>query len=987
MSEWIIAHPLEDIEITAATDALWICGGKSLLDEARETTFDAKTRLGKLLPVLIQQLLELDLASVEGRDVRLKYDQLASLPDYEIDAFAELFAPSPFTLEVKTVGALGFASNRYNVNFYLDANRVSPELRGCLLKFGEKIYLLDRQSFELTAVAAGFNESPPEAKTGGEAFRQFAAIKNLAAENHAETDRFMEKRRIMLPSQIGVELIEEENDRISFAPKIEGIANANFHTAVKRVGAAKEVYSFDGERGEKISVVLNEEQREVLSRMQGARHLGGVEKIQALRDPQAIFDGVMGSVNLDDFGPRVRGIGDFPFTAQPFIQKSVTGIFDDVERKSSDLPLKFNAGLRCRYADGSEQTIQFASPAEVLDFTARVEEAYRSGKGQIEYAGKSIAVDRQFAESITELNEKIQPKESVEKTIKTPAGGRYLLIYTNEEEVEFEQTDEDSALEPVLELPKSLKPEIGLKDHQRKGVTWLQHNFRRHRQGCLLADDMGLGKTLQVLVFLAWLIEQGDVISTSAAPERPPWKPILIVAPVILIENETWIADMTKFFSGDGAIFMPWLTLRGAELKNLKKQSGQETKLGEAILDLDRLRQHRVILTNYETIINYQHSFAKMRDDWSVIITDEAQEYKTPNTKISHALKSLSPSFRVACTGTPVETRLFDIWNIFDFLQPGKLLGSAKNFRDRYEKPLEAVEETKTAIDELKEKLQFGRSNAYILRRDKNNLPDLPSKTEHRLECELSPVQYESHMNLLYRASLGGQGNHPFTLISDFLRIYQHPALVPRYDPRPPERAIAECDKLRVLIEKLKIIKRQNEKALIFTRSLDMQQILVAVLNYRFNLSVNIINGSTKRSVNSAERSPGAEKTRRGIINKFQKSSGFDVLILSPEVAGMGLTLTEANHVFHYGRWWNPAKEAQATERVYRIGQEKDVHIYYLIAKDRERRLETFDEKLDLLLQRRLALASDFLAPVSPEEDFTKEFLTDLFQSASPPRA
>ena len=982
MSEWIIAQPLENIEITAAPDALWICGGKSLLDDEHQQSFDAETRLGKMLPVLIQQLLELDLASVEGRDVRLKYDQLASLPDNEIDAFAELFTPSPFTLEVKTIGALGFASNRYNINFYLDSDRVSPEIRGCLLKFQEKIYLLDRKSFELTAAANNFNESPPEEKASGEAFRQFAEIKNLAAESRAETDKFMENRRIVMPSQIGVELIEEEQNRISFAPKIEGIINANFQTAVKRIGSAKEIYSFDGEGGEKISVVLNDEHREVLTRMQDARHLGGVEKTRALRDPQAIFDGVMNSVNLDDFGPRVRGVGDFPFVAQPFVQKSVTGIFDDVVREKSGAPLRFNAGIHCRYADGSEQTIQFTSPAEVSDFTELVNEAYRSGKGQIEYAGKSIAVDKQFVGGIKELNEKIQPKQKNEDAVKTPASGKYLLIYTNEEEVEFEQTAEDSTSEPTLEIPKSLKPEVALKDHQRKGIAWLQHNFRLRRQGCLLADDMGLGKTLQLLVFLAWLIEQNNVISDSASPERPPWKPILIVAPVILIESETWIADMKKFFHGDGAIFMPWLTLRGAELKNLKKQAGQETKLGEAILDLDRLRQHRVVLTNYETIVNYQHSFAKMRDDWSVIITDEAQEYKTPNTKISHALKSLSPGFRVACTGTPVETRLFDIWNIFDFLQPGKLLGSAKTFRDRYEKPLEAVDETKSAIEELKEKLHFGQTNAYILRRDKKNLPDLPAKIEQRLECKLSPAQHEFHLNLLHRASLGGQGNHPFSLISDFLRIYQHPALVPQYNPRPPEQAIAECDKLRVLIEKLRTIKMQREKALIFTRSLDMQQILVSVLNFRFGLSVNIVNGSTKRSNNSGKKVSGADNTRRGIISKFQNSIGFDVLILSPEVAGMGLTLTEANHVFHYGRWWNPAKEAQATDRVYRIGQEKDVYIYYLIAKDKENKLETFDEKLDLLLRRRLALASDFLAPIPSEDDLTSEFMADLFASS-----
>ncbi len=390
-----------------------------------------------------------------------------------------------------------------------------------------------------------------------------------------------------------------------------------------------------------------------------------------------------------------------------------------------------------------------------------------------------------------------------------------------------------------------------------------------------------------------------------------------------------------------------------------------------------QLRQYRVVLTNYETIVNYQHSFAKMREHWSVIVTDEAQEYKTPNTKISHALKSLSPRFRIACTGTPVETRLLDVWNIFDFLQPGKLLGSAKQFQENFEKPLDANDETQTALGQLKEKLRFGRTDAFVLRRDKANLPDLPAKYEHRITCELSPKQREAHLDLLARAASGGTGNHPLGLIHHFLHVYQHPALMPHYEPCTPEQALADCDKLRVLLAKLHEIRRRREKALIFTRSLNMQQILVSVLNHEFGLSVNIVNGSTKtRSAKS-----GGNPTRRGIIQHFQAYNGFDILILSPEVAGTGLTLVEANHVFHYGRWWNPAREAQATDRAYRIGQQKDVHVYYLIAQDPARQFQTFDEKLDALLQRRQALASDFLAPMPSESNLESELLNNLFAS------
>src|SRR5207245_4108288 len=172
----------------------------------------------------------------------------------------------------------------------------------------------------------------------------------------------------------------------------------------------------------------------------------------------------------------------------------------------------------------------------------------------------------------------------------------------------------------------------------------------------------------------------------------------------------------------EGDVFRPCVTLHGTRLRDFRRQGskGQETILGEAVLDLERLRQHRVVLTNYETVVNYQYSFATMKEHWSVVVTDEAQEYKTPNTKISHALKSLAPRFRIACTGTPVETRLMDLWNIFDFLQPGQLLGSAQEFRKLYEQPLEN-EETEAhdnAVSRLRECLRFGKEDAFVLRRD-----------------------------------------------------------------------------------------------------------------------------------------------------------------------------------------------------------------------------------------------------------------------------
>lgn len=368
-----------------------------------------------------------------------------------------------------------------------------------------------------------------------------------------------------------------------------------------------------------------------------------------------------------------------------------------------------------------------------------------------------------------------------------------------------------------------------------------------------------------------------------------------------------------------------------------------------------------------------------MKDHWSVVVTDEAQEYKTSNTKISHALKSLAPRFRIACTGTPVETRLMDIWNIFDFLQPGKLLGSAAEFRDRYEKPIESeTHATKSAVlPQLKERLQLNRHNAFVLRREKNRLPGLPSKQEHVISCELSSKQRQWHLDIVGRARTGGEGNHPLSLLQQLMKVYQHPGLVPRYEPVDALDAVEQCPKLAEVLRCLGNVRKHGEKALIFTRSLNMQDILKNALRAGFDLDVDIINGATSRHGDTGS----ARQTRRSIVRRFRESPGFNVIVLSPDVAGVGLTLIEANHVIHYGRWWNPAKEAQATDRVYRIGQTRNVHVYYPIAKDPQGAFETFDEKLDALIRRRRELASEFLTPMPSEEDLERELLKSVLET------
>jgi SNF2 family DNA or RNA helicase len=972
MDEWIISQPVPEIEILASNEYVWI-GGAGRIAFDPDWKSSSNSSLGRVLPILISQVLELDLVEIQGEDLRLTFQDFADLPDREITAFADLVERSPFSLKIRMNSFLGSPNSAFTVGFYLNEEEVKPEIKGCFCRSGDQIYLFDSKTFGLLSEIYKFNSLSPAHKQSPDAFRLFGRLKSLAVAASVETDGFTTRREIVEPLEIGIQVIEEEGNRISLAPTSDTLDEEDFAKKFK-LNPSLPQYEVKTKDGQNASVLLTPEVKEALGRISTAQRLGGAEKAKVLSNPEELFNGINGAVNLKAFSERIQGIGDFPFVSKPFVQKSVTGIFDDID--PLNLSDRFKAGIKFTYPNGRETELCFGSIEEIEKFSSQVETARHEGAGFVEFNGRTIQLNQAFVSAFQELTDKFLPKENDRSEKNRKGGGKYLLILTNEGEVEFESPQlKEHSDKPLTdpEIPKSLLPSTILKEHQNRGIAWLQRNFKLKRSGCLLADDMGLGKTLQLLTFLAWLIERNGVLSDTNDPGAPPWKPILIVAPVILVENETWINDMKTFFAGEGSAFWPCLTLRGNSLNLLKRASGRETTIGEATLDISELHKHRVVITNYETVVNYQHSFAKT--DWSVIVTDEAQEYKTPSTKVSHALKSLSATFRVACTGTPVETKISDVWNIFDFIEPGKL-GSAQDFRARYEKPLEAKTEVTSAIQALKERLLFDTPSSYLLRRDKNELSDLPRKHEHQLECDLMASQRDYHFSLLARAAIGGAANHPFKLINEFLRVYQHPSLVPNFRLPDPQTAVADCHKLKVMVMKLEEIKRLREKALIFVRTLDMQQILAEVLKHRFGLSVNIVNGSTKHGPSSNEQ----PKTRKAIISRFRESNGFDVLILSPEVAGMGLTLIEANHVFHYGRWWNPAKEAQATDRVFRIGQEKDVHIYHLIAKDPTNpTFATFDQKLDHLLRRRQALAKDFLTPLPAEDELSKEFMTELF--------
>ncbi|MDA8090620.1 MAG: SNF2-related protein [Nitrospiraceae bacterium] len=984
---WDLAEICEGVNLLAGDSGVLIRGdNKNLAVPETLHALKPKTRLGRLLPVLIPQLLEMDLADVENGAVRLPYDLFVDIEENEIDAFQDVVQWSPFSLEVQTTGTMGASDFKYKVRFYFGNEPIYIERKGCFVKRGDIIYRLDKQTFSLVETVDNFNALPVEKKSTPEnVLIIFASIKGLSEDIGAQIDKIISHQKVIIPSKIGLDMLVDENKRITFVPKIDGASPEGLRKAFLVNDDIDDVYSVKTPEGGRIRILLNQNQKEVFRRMQKVRHLGGAARSKILSNPFQIFDGVAEDVDIDlsEFGPRVKGIGDFPFVANPFVSYGTTGIFEGSEAESSQREKKrFDIGINVAYADGTEENVIFRAREEVLKFNHELKVAVQKGASNITVKGKTIQLTKDFVKGVEDIVEDIltPPKKDEPQSKKH----HYLLIYTNVEKLEYNE-NEDTECEMIGEdkfcIPSSLRDDITLREHQKAGLRWLQLNYLRKRRGCLLADEMGLGKTLQVLSFLSWLIERGDISPAGVNKETAPWNPILIVAPVMLLESETWIKDMQAFFLDTGIVFEPFLVLHGNELKRMRRPHihGREVEMEESVLDLDKLCQYRVVLTNYETIVNYQFSFASMKDKWSVIVTDESQELKTPNTKISHAMKSLSPTFRVACTGTPVETRLMDIWNIFDYLQPGRL-GSSAEFSKQFDKPISscAGRETLSAtLGELRERLYYGKPYAFILRRDKSKLTDLPVKYEHKEDCDLGDEQKEKHFDFVTRARSGGNGNDHLRMIHNLMKLYQHPSLLPEYSGLEScdiEGALKRCPKLEKVISILTDIRAKREKVLIFTRSLAMQDVLARVILKRFGINVDIINGGTSRKMGTMS----TNNTRKGILQRFQGSHGFNVLILSPDVAGVGITLVEANHVIHYGRWWNPAKESQATDRVYRIGQSKDVHVYYLIAKDPLGKFKTFDEKLDALLQRRKELAADFLAPMPDEGALGNELFEDI---------
>lgn len=961
------------VEIIAEVAGAMIACAANRRDLSRRENWPTDTLTapgGWRTAVETEQLLELGLAESEGGRVLLPYRNFEAIQAEMPVTFPTAWVQaSPFLLKIDRKSDIGRSDFEYKYHFLLGARPVHLDRLGPYVKRAgvNDVFILDQQMYSLIEAMDSFNALPPERKTLQESWLTFAKVKGYAKDAGAALDATLLKNDVIVPSTIGLDMREDADGALSFLPKCAELASEEFQQVFERNPGAEKLYSLDRPGLSRVRIVLSDEQHEVLRRMKRVRRVTGTSKERLMQDPAQAFEGVIDHVDLP-YSERVLGIGDFQFTPVPRLS------FDDANM----------AGLwkHPTEANGGEPGIDASNtPERWMESDPAVGENISVSNA----TGSNLSAGENNSESA--LDGSARP---IQGTGLGSQAKKVLLVDNNDETVRarfLEEAEKSKLLVGAtpFQCPSAFRADLKLHPHQQAGVGWLQTCIQiADRQGVLLADDMGVGKTIQILTFLAWCIETGNF--PELAKQAPPFRPILIVVPLILLETRTWEAEMERFFANDGSIFWPVVSLHGSDLARFKRDDaeGPELVIGKPMLDLSRLQRYRVVITNYETVKNYQHSFAYYWNGnplWSAIIADEAQEFKVPNSKISHAMKALKSNFQIACTGTPVENRLLDLWNVCDTVQPG-LLSSAKDFTETFESSANH-EKAGGKLEELKRALLFQQPHAFVLRRNKADVAELPPKHIRKIPCDMSDAEIELHLKLLDELRGNETQAGIFSALHRFALLSQHAALLlGNAEEASFEELVAASPKLHAVIQELHAIRGKQEKAIVFARHRAMQSVLAKVLSCEFHLPVRIINGDTKTR-SSAFRAQG-RKTRTEILEEFKRKPGFNVVILSPFVAGIGLTITEANHVFHYGRWWNPAVESQATDRVYRIGQKKDVFVYVPIYRDASRRIPvTFDERLDALMERKYRLAEDFLKPLPPEEDLGGELISELRDGGS----
>ena len=797
---------------------------------------------------------------------------------------------------------------------------------------------------------------------------------------------------VRFPGKVSVSAVERQDGDITLIPSFGGgespvdinnrLGNLSQDGGDASLRVGKQIISLDEKRLRAVNEIIEN------------RHVRKDQVKIFLEAPGAFLDASL--VDLDPgFSLRVHGGAEFRHA-----------YFGETDK--SDLSWFGKAG---------EDVL---APSRLKDLLETEEDLERF-RVQFGHANESGAQQLRFDDSLIDISDKEQVEESLEvikrgllniengggdidtdsASGKKPGDRVVIDIALNDEDVSFglEQSLSEVLSHSVeVDFGKYLRTPFS---YQKEGIRWMLGLCRSTlglsekeagKHGALLADDMGLGKTFMSLVgigeYLALAKKRGET-------ERP----VLVVAPLSLLEN--WKDEIDATYSDEENPFDSIVILQAnADLAKYRTGGGVETRQtskeriryslkvgkehGHSRLDMPR----RVVLTSYQTLRDYQFSLSKI--DWSVVVLDEAQFTKNPNALVTRAAKALKSRFKLLMTGTPVENHLGDFWCLVDTARPGKL-HSYQQFRKEYIKPITSADDknkpdVRVAVGR-KLRMDIG---ATMLRRVKEDqLEGLPSKTiyagernslngavyDDALACEMTSIQqcrYDAVIRTVQKE--GGKGS-VLSGLNRLQDVSMHPQLLDGgLLPMPgtaeeAKRIIDESGKLKEVFALLDKIKNSGEKVIVFVINKRLQSFLKVACEKLYKLNVAVINGDTK-----VFPTKNSILTRKSLITQFESAPGFGVIIMSPVAAGTGLNVVAANNVIHLQRHWNPAKEMQATDRVYRIGQKRDVNVYLPILHHPE--ISSFDINLNRLINRKSTMKDAVVTPeaVDPDELGKKVF-------------
>lgn len=951
------------------------------------------------------------LTEVEGEALLIPNQVLAQLDSFQVKALG-LPRPAPYTVSIDGHGTLDRPDFHFDWSLIDSYGRrvLSPVIEGAFLKVGREIYLLGDPLYSLLHGMERFNEAPPTDMDAR--FLEWARLKELLPEE-AAVDGYLKRIQIVRATGFSLDLRADENDELTFDPLLvyhlpqrrpelsddldgesptEEEGNPRWEPALPPAyhnSFAERFRGFRASRSRYVAgggwyVVVDPPLRAALEVVRRKQEAPMRERRDFAKNPYSYLREGLHELShegnlmfkesdIEDlvenlfvesasYSERVAELGLWQPKVIPWVKKDSTrwlpgeeeGPFNEIGIPIGEKNIRLN-------------------PEEIPELLERLGEAIEAGVPDILHNGETIPANESALETLQALKDRLGDPETKEPQPQIPQDGLKsdaIVQVTDKVVLQIKDNLDDLDYAPSVRPHRSIDRDptrvtSPLKPHQLAGFEWLKAHWKKGSPGVLLADDMGLGKTLQALTFLTWV--QDDM---SAGVIRK--KPFLIVAPTGLLKN--WEDEHDKHLFPPGLGYR--LRVHGQELRSLRRHPGCRGELdtGSPTLDLQRLREADWALTTFETLRDYQHSFGLI--DWGVVIFDEAQKIKTPGTLMTVAAKAIHGEFTVILTGTPVENRLADLWCIMDTAQPG-LLKDLKSFSQTYEgenaQHSGAVEHLKALLDEAEPQPPL-HPKPMLRRLKSQHLEGLPTKEEYVYHRKMPEVQIDRYNSVIGKARSGEeqqQRGYMLAALHALRTVSLHPYLDDAM-PSSDEEFIADSARLQAAFEVLDQIAEQGEKTLIFLESRKLQSVLQGLIQRRYKLASPplMINGQV------------SGQNRKARVDDFQSRRGFDVMILSPKAGGVGLTLTAANHVIHLSRWWNPAVEDQCTDRVYRIGQEKPVNVYYPLAVHPDFPESSFDQRLHELLNDKRRLSQALLTPpAGSDEDVRKLYSSTVLSS------